>query len=121
MKAGKRQGTQSTIRFSAKLIRTEAGAKNGAWTFVSLPKNVSAKLPSRGMLMVEGTINGFPFRAALEADGKGSHWLKANEAMQDAAGAEAGEAVTVEVTRVADEPEIRTPMDLRKALAAAPL
>jgi len=29
--------------------------------------------------------------------------------------------VTVEITRVGEEPEIRVPMDLRKALAAAPL
>jgi hypothetical protein len=73
------------------------------------------------MTMVEGTINGFPFRAALEPDGKGSHRLRVNKAMQDAAGAEAGDAVTVEITRTGEEPEIRVPMDLRKALAAASL
>jgi hypothetical protein len=72
------------------------------------------------MTMVEGTINGFPFRAALEPDGKGSHWLKVNKAMQDAAGADAGDTFTVEITRAGEEPEIRVPMDLRKALAAAP-
>jgi hypothetical protein len=71
--------------------------------------------------MVEGTINGFPFRAALEPDGKGSHGLKVNQAMHAAAGADAGETVTVEITRVEEEPETRIPMDLRQALAAAPL
>ena len=35
--------------------------------------------------MVEGTINGFPFRASLEPNGKGSHCLTVNEAMRDAA------------------------------------
>ncbi len=30
----------------------------------------------------------FPFRAALEPNGKGSHWLRVNKAMRDAAGAE---------------------------------
>jgi len=70
--------------------------------------------------MVEATINGFPFRAALEPDGKGSHGLKVNEALQDAAGAGAGDTVTMEITRVEDEPETRVPVDLCKALAAAP-
>jgi len=71
--------------------------------------------------MVEGTINGFPFRAALEPNGKGSHWLRVNKAMHDAAGADAGDTVTVEITRAGEEPEIRVPMDLRKDLATAPL
>jgi len=71
--------------------------------------------------MVEGTINGFPFRAALEPNDKGSHWLRVNKTMRDAAGEDAVDMATVEVTRAGEEPEIRVPMDLRKALAAAPL
>jgi hypothetical protein len=118
MKLAKVQKTESTIRFSAKLVRPEA---TGSWTVLTLPKNASAKLPSRGTTMVEGTINGFPFRAALEPDGKGSHWLKVNKAMHDAAGADSGDTVTVEITRAGEEPEIRVPLDLRKALAAVPL
>jgi len=70
--------------------------------------------------MVEGTINGLPFRAALEPNGKGSHWLRVNQAMHDGAGADTGDTVTVEITRAGVESEIRVPMDLRKALAAAP-
>jgi hypothetical protein len=41
--------------------------------------------------------------------------------MHAAAGADAGDTVTVEITRVEEEPEIRVPMDLCKALAAAPV
>src|SRR5271169_1628246 len=121
MKLAKLQETKSTIRFSAKLFRPKATEKIGSWTLLTLPKNASAKLPSRGVTMIEGTINGFPFRAALEPDGKGSHCLKVNQAMRDAAGADAGDTVTTEITRVGEEPEIRVPMDLRQALAAAPL
>ena len=121
MKLAKLQETKSTIRFSAKLLRPAATEKIGPWTLLTLPKNASAKLPSRGMTMVEGTINGSPFRAALEPDGKGSHCLRVNEAMHDAADADAGDTVTTEITRVEKEPEIRVPMDLRKALADAPL
>src|SRR6202049_4468398 len=120
MKLAKLQETRSTIRFSAKLFRPKASEKIGSWTLLTLPKNASAKLPSRGMTMVEGTINGFPFRSALEPNGKGSHWLRVNKTMRDAASADAV-AVTVEITRAGEEPEIRVPMDLRKALGAAPL
>ena len=70
--------------------------------------------------MVEGTINGLPFRAALEPNGKGSHCLRVNQAMHDAAGADAGDTVTVEITRAGEEPELRVPVDLRQALATAP-
>src|SRR5437588_7543515 len=121
MKLAKLQETKSTIRFSAKLFRPKATEQIGSWTLLTPPKNASARLPSREMTMVEGTINGFPFRAALEPNGKGSHWLRVNKSMRDAAGADAGDTVTVEITRVGDEPETRVPMDLRKALAAAPL
>ena len=121
MKLAKQQETKSSIRFSAKLFRRKANENIGSWTLLTLPKNASGELPSRGMTMVEGTINGFPFRAALEPNGKGSHWLRVNKAMHDAAGADAGDTVTVEITRAGEEPETRVPMDLRKALAAAPL
>jgi hypothetical protein len=120
MKLAKLQETRSTIRFSAKLFRPKANAKAGSWT-LTLPKNASAKLPSRGRTMVEGTINSFPFRGPLEPNGKGSHWLRVNDTMRDAAGIDAIDAVTVEITRAGEEPEIRVPVDLRKALAAAPL
>src|SRR6202030_1165648 len=118
MRLAKLQGSKPTIRFSAKLFRAKATEKIGSWT-LTLPKNASAKLPSRGRTMVEGTINSFPFRGALEPNGKGSHWLRVNKTMRDAASADAAGTVTVEITRAGEEPEIRVPMDLRKALAAA--
>jgi hypothetical protein len=115
-----RTGRAGTIRFSAKLLRPKAIGKIESWTLLTLPKNVSAELPSRGMTMVEGTINCLPFRAALEPNGKGSHRLRVGEAMRDAMGAAALDTVTVEITRVGVEPETRVPMDLAEALAAAP-
>ena len=121
MKLAKLQETKSTIRFSAKLFRPMATEQIGSWTLLTLPRNASARLPSRGLTMVEGTINGFPFRAALEPNGRGNHWLRVNKALHDAAGADAGDTVTVEITRAGEEQETRVPMDLRKALAVAPL
>ena len=111
--------TASKIRFSATLFRPAATAKAVSWTFLTLPKEASAKLPSRGQTTVEGTLNGLAFRATLEPDGQGGHWLKVDRKMREAAGAEAGGVVTLEIAPVAQEPEPRVPADLRKALAAA--
>ena len=108
----------SKIRFTATLFRPKE-SKAVAWTFLKLPKKASGKLPSRSMTSVEGTLNGFPFGATLEPDGQGGHWLKVDRKLREAAGAEAGDAVTLEIAPVAEEPEPKVPADLRKALAAA--
>ena len=89
----------SKIHFKAKLLRpamepARPRADQSAtanWTFLILPKNASAKLPSRGMTAIEGTINGVPFQAALEPDGQKSHWLKVDRKLSKTAGAEAGD------------------------------
>jgi len=60
--------TVSRTRFSAKLFRPVTTAKAAAWTFLTLPKQASARLPSRGMTSVEGTFNGVAFAATLEID-----------------------------------------------------
>jgi hypothetical protein len=72
------------------------------------------------MTSVEGTINGQPFRATLEPDGQSSHWLKVSRTLREAAGADVGDVVTLEIAPAGEEPEPRVPADLRKALAAAP-
>jgi Domain of unknown function (DUF1905)/Bacteriocin-protection, YdeI or OmpD-Associated len=108
------------IRFSATLFRPKGTGKVVSWTFLNLPTKASAKLPSRGMTSVEGTINGFPFRATLEPDGHGGHWLKVDQALREAAGAKVGESIKLDIAPVSVEPEPAVPVDLRKALAAAP-
>ena len=112
--------TASKIRFKAKLLRPAESAKADSWTFLILPKTASATLPSRGMTAVEGTINGYSFQAVLEPDGQKSHWLKVDRKLREAAGADAGDIVTLEIAPAAEEPEPTVPADLRKALVAAP-
>ncbi len=107
------------IRLQAKLVRPAETGTDGSWTFLTLPKDASAKLPTRSMTTVEGTINGFHFQATLEPDGQKSHWLKVNRKLSKSAGAEDGDVVTLEIAPVAEEPEPKVPADLRKALAAA--
>lgn len=110
----------SRIHFRATLLRPKAAAKAVSWTFLILPKQASAKLPTRSMTSVEGTFNGLAFQATLEPDGQGSHWLKVERKLREEAGAEAGEVVALEIAPVAEEPEPTVPPDVRKALAAAP-
>jgi hypothetical protein len=109
----------SKIRFSAKLLRPAANGKAVDWTFLKLPKEASANLPSRGMTSVEGAFNGVAFATTLEPDGEGGHWLKVERKLREAAAAEVGVVVSVEIAPVTEEPEPRVPGDLRKALAAA--
>ena len=96
-----------------------ATAKAVDWTFLTLPKEASVQLPSRGMASVEGTFEGLVFQATLQPDGQGGHWLKVDRKLREAAGAEAGDVVSLEIAPVAEEPESKVPADLRKALAAA--
>jgi hypothetical protein len=119
---------KTTIRFKAKLFRpamesarprADQCEKGDSWTFLILPKNASAKLPSRGITAIEGTINGCPFQAVLEPDGQKSHWLRVDRRLSKAAGAEAGDIVSLEIAPAAEEPEPEVPTDLRKALASA--
>jgi hypothetical protein len=84
-----------------------------------LPKASSAKLPSRGITPIEGTINGCPFQAVLEPDGDRSHWLKVGKELRERAGAEVGDVVTLEIAPAPEETEPDIPIDVRKALAAA--
>jgi Bacteriocin-protection, YdeI or OmpD-Associated/Domain of unknown function (DUF1905) len=111
--------SKTTIRFQAKLFRPAENEKGDSWAFLILPKNASAKLPSRGMTAIEGTVNGCPFQAVLEPDGEKSHWLKVERKLSKAAGAEAGDVVTLEIAPASEEPEPEVPADLRKALGAA--
>jgi hypothetical protein len=83
-----------------------------------LPKDASEQLPSRGMVMVEGAINGYDFQAPLEPDGKGGHWLKLSEAMQTGAKASSGGDVTLVISPSKQWPEPDVPTDLQEALAA---
>src|SRR5512142_2408214 len=86
--------------------------KIGDWTILRLPESASAKLASRGMTLVEGTINGFHSKIVLEPDGMGSHWFRVDSALRAAAGIEAGGAVVMAVEPSKEWPEPEVPADL---------
>lgn len=108
------------INFESKLF------KIGSWTILRLPESASAQLPSRGMIMVEGTVNGVSFKTLLEPDGKygpgkkPSHWFSPSKKLLSDAHAKSGDTVEVSLQPTKDwiEPEI--PDDLKKALSSSP-
>ncbi|HSW97238.1 MAG TPA: YdeI/OmpD-associated family protein [Candidatus Saccharimonadales bacterium] len=114
MKTTKKQRNMSTIHFSTTLF------KIGSWTLLLLPANASAELPSRGMTMIDGTINGFFFQTELEPDGRGSHWFKVGETLSKAAHVVAGDTVTLDIKPSSEWPEPQVPEDLKTALEGHP-
>ena len=112
--------TTGSSTFETKLLRPVKPGKDDSWAFLVLPKTASEKLPRRGRTSVEGTINGYPFQATLDPDGQLSHWLKVDKELREAACADIGAMVTVQVSPASPEPEPTPPDDLKKALAGIP-
>ncbi len=111
----------SKSSFETNLLRpAKPESTDDSWTFLSIPKEVSDTLPRRGRTSVEGTINGHGFVATLEPDGQLSHWLKVSEELREAVGMEVGDAVTLGIAPVKEEPEPEVPSDFEGALAGAP-
>ena len=102
------------IKFQTKLTAI------GSQAILRLPQAASSKLPSRGMSIVEGTLNGRAFQAPLEPDGIGSHWFRVSNTMLRAAGAQVGDSVSVAVEPMALWPEPKVPEDLAEAFASDP-
>lgn len=113
-------GEDTKSRFEARLLRPKEFGEENSWAFVVLPQEGSAKLPRRGRITVEGTINGHEFRALLEPDGQKSHWLKIDEKLLKDSGVNFGDTARFEIIAVDDEPEPEVPSDLIEALAASP-
>lgn len=106
----------AVLRFKARLVRQSRAAKTGSVALLNVPKAVSKKL--RGMTKVEGTINGHPFRAALEPNRSAGHLLHVNSAMYHGACADPGDVVKLAI--LGPEPAPIVPADLRVALTAFP-
>ena len=120
MEIAKKQKNISVINFDTQLFEI------GTWTILRLPASASEKLPSRGMTMVSGTINGIPFKAVLEPDGryapgqKSSHWFKPDKKLLDDASINAGDTVHVSLEQTTEWMEPEIPDDFKKALDTSP-
>jgi len=103
-----------TIRFDATLYAIDNR------TILRLPEKASRKLPSRGQVAVQGTINGHEFQTVLEPDGNFGHWMRIDGKLRRTAALSAGDTATLEIELRKDWPEPSVPQDLERALAAAP-
>ena len=109
-----RRAGVSAIRFEATLHTIDK------WTIVRLPEKASEKLPSRGQVAVQGTIDGHEFQTVLEPDGCSGHWMRIDEKLQRTAAISAGDTATLEIEPARDWPEPDVPQDLETALVTAP-
>lgn len=99
-----------TITFEAELL------KIGNRKVIKIPLSSSEQLPSRGMVMVEGTINDIAFIAPLEPDGSGSHWLDVSSNILEKTGTNIGDSLSLEIEPMDRwiEPEI--PEDVKETI-----
>ncbi len=102
------------INFDAMILKV------GKWSILKVPQNISDKLPSRGQVMVKGTVQDYAIEQVFEPDGKGGHWLKLDEQLQKAINVTAGDTVKVNVQLSKDWHEPNKPHDFSKALEEAP-
>ena len=84
-----------------------------------LPQDASDRLPSRGQVAVDGTLDGIAFSTVIEPDGRRGHWISLDEDQWETLGATEGAEVEVGVTPTKNWPEVTVPADLRTALDAA--
>jgi hypothetical protein len=104
----------ATIHFDASVSTIDTA------TLLRLPATASKKLPSRGQVVVHGTINHVEFQTVLEPDGNSGHWMRVDDTLLQATGISAGDTATLDIVVTKDWPEPSVPPDLATALAFAP-
>ena len=83
---------------------------------VRIPQSASERLSSRGMVMVQGFINGAAFQAPLEPDGKGGHWLEVSDALGEGQEGRLGQTLSFDIHPSEVWPEPMIPEDIMEAI-----
>lgn len=103
------------VHFQAKL------EKLGPLAVVRLPQSASDGLPSRGMVMVEGTIGGQAFFAPAEPDGRGGHFIAPGDSLLEKVGGMPGQALSFDIHPQSGWAEPDMPGDIMGAIQTAGL
>ncbi|NLO10205.1 MAG: DUF1905 domain-containing protein [Clostridiales bacterium] len=83
-----------------------------SYKIIRLPVSSSEYLPSRGMVMIKGTINGIYFEVPLEPDGKGSHWFEVDDKLSSQIGETIGKPLSLQIEPLSEWTEPVIPDDI---------
>jgi Domain of unknown function (DUF1905)/Bacteriocin-protection, YdeI or OmpD-Associated len=100
--------------FTAALERMPS---NLGWVIARIPLDVPKVWGTRGMLKVQGEINGFAFRTSLFPTGKGYHYLLVNKRMQAGGNAAPGDTAQFRLEPDTAERKAVVPAELHRALS----
>jgi hypothetical protein len=99
--------------FKARLTPTPRG---GGGTLLAVPKAVAAEMGLQGMPKVNAVIAGHAYRGSLMPMGDGTFCLGVLKSIQEAAGVQQGDTVTVELQLDTAPRVVEMPADLAKAV-----